>query len=89
MVTPGTPEYEEGQAIHAAGQRNLDFYLKHEAELFERFPGPCVLLIYNGDQVRGFESFDEMMTLLDTLDNVERAAALELPVPEPGTALIL
>ena len=89
MVTPGTPEYEEGQAIDAAAQRNLDFYLEHEAELIEEFPGPCTLLIYGGREARSFTNSGELVALLKTLDPVERSAALQFVFPEPGAALIL
>ena len=89
MVTPGTLEYAEGQAIHAASQRNLEFYLAHESELLERFPGPCMLLIYNGSETRAFTALDDLIALLDTLNVVERSAALEIPVPKPGVAWIL
>lgn len=89
MVTPGTPEYAEGEAIHLAAQRNLDYFLKHESQLIEQFPGPCLLLVYNGNQVRGCADIPEMLALLDTLDVVERSAALEFPQPAPGTAWAL
>lgn len=89
MVTPGTPQYEEGQAIHAASQRNLDFYLEHEAELLARFPGPCTLLVYNGGKARAFRDISELGDLRNALDKIERSAALELPVPEPGVVWIL
>ena len=89
MVTPGTPEYAESQAIHAASQRNYEFYLAHESELIERFPGPCMLLIYNGCEARAFTEIDDLLALLDTLSVVEGSAALEFPMPEPGVAWIL
>lgn len=89
MVTPGTPEYEEGQAIHAAGQRNLDFYLEHESELQEQFPGPCTLVIYKGCEVRAFADPDDLAALLKSLDTIERSGAIHFTIPEPGVAWIL
>jgi hypothetical protein len=71
----------------AADQRakhNLDYFLTHEPEINERFPGPCTLVIYNGGEVRGCNSFDELMAFLDTLDEVERLGALQFDQPEHG-----
>ena len=89
MVTPGTPEYAEGEKIHRAAQRNLDFYREYESELMERFPGPCILLVYNGCEAKAFSDNNELDQLLETLGKIERSAALEFPVPEPGVAWIL
>ena len=89
MVTPGTPEYEEGVAIRRAYRLNRSYYEQHETELLERFPGPCNLVVYNGCEARSFTDIDEMLEMLDTLDRVERSAALDIPVPEPGVAWIL
>lgn len=88
-VDPTEPEYDTLIAVADAGQRNLDFYLKHEDEINQRFPGPCTLLIFNGDQVRGFASLDDMMPFLDTLSEVESAAALQFEQPEHGSVWIL
>ena len=89
MVTPGTPEYEEGKAIDRAAQRNLNYFLKHEQEINKRFPGPCTLVIFNGCEVRGCSSFDEIEELLDSLDKIEQSAALQFEQPERGTVWIL
>ncbi len=88
-VDPTDPEYEMLSAIADAGKRNLDYFLKHEAEINERHPGPCTLLIFNGDQVRACSNFDEVTLLLDTLSEVESAAALQYEQPEHGSVWIL
>lgn len=89
QITPHDPDYEIERAIGDAGQRNLDYFLEHQSELMEQFPGPCLLIVYNGNQVRGCADIPEMLALLDTLDDVERSAALEFAQPEPGTAWAL
>ncbi len=88
-VDPSDPEYEVLKAISVAGKRNLDFYLEHEKDLNEQFPGPCTILIFNGSEATGCVSFDEMMELLDTLDDVERSAALQFEQPETGAVWVL
>ena len=89
MVTPGTPEYEEGQDIHAASQRNFNYYIEHEAELLTRFPGPCTLLVFHGCEARAFVDIRELNAVRDTLGTIEGSAALVVPVPEPGVVWIL
>lgn len=89
MVTPGTAEYEVTLAVSEAGQRNLDFYLQHEPELMDKYPGPCTVLVYNGSEARGFTDLNELLDFLETLDEVERSAALEFEQPEPGVAWVL
>ena len=88
-IDPSDPEYEALVAIADAGKRNLDYYLEHEEEINKRFPGPCRLVIFNGSEVAGCSDFDEMMELLDSLDDVERSAALQLEQPEHGTVWVL
>lgn len=89
MVTPGTPEYEAGLEIDGLAQRNLKFLLEHEQEINERFPGPCTLLVFGGGEVRGCSSFEEVMEILDSLDELERSAALQFEQPEHGAVWIL
>ena len=88
-VDPSDPEYEVLNAIADAGKRNLDYFLKHEDEINQRYPGPCTLLIFNGDQVRACSNFDELLLLLDSLSEIESAAALQFEQPEHGSVWIL
>ncbi len=85
FTTPGTPDYELMQAADQVAKRNLDSFLAHEQEINERFPGPCTLVIYNGGDVKGCESFDELMDFLDTLNEVERLGALQFEQPGHGS----
>lgn len=85
FITPGTHEYELMQAADQVAKRNLEYFLAHEQEINERFPGPCTLVIYRGGEVRGYESFDELMDFLDTLDEVERLGALQFMQPDHGS----
>ena len=88
-VDQSDPEYEFLMAVSRAGKRNLDYYLGHEEEINERFPGPCAILIFNGKEVKSCANLDEIMELLDTLDEVERSAALQFEQPEAGTVWAL
>jgi hypothetical protein len=88
-VNPTDPEYETLMAISHAGKRNLDYYMEQEEEINRRFHGPCRLVIFNSNEVAGCSDFDEMMELLDSLDEVERSAALQFEQPEHGAVRVL
>lgn len=88
MVTPGTPEYEALQAESAAFQRNSAYYEEHAQELFERYPGPCVVIVFNDDEVRSFQQEEELESFLDSLSEFERASAFEIDHQDPNVILI-
>ena len=89
FITPGTAEFQLMQAADRVAERNLDYFLAHQPEIDARFPGPCTLVIYNGGEVRGCKSFEELMDFLDSLDDVERLGALQVKQPERGSVWAL
>ncbi|MDE2747303.1 MAG: hypothetical protein OXI41_15235 [Chloroflexota bacterium] len=88
MVTPGTPENEALQAESAAFQRNSAYYEEHADELIERYPGPCIVVVYNDDQVRSFQQDLELESFLESLSEFERASAFEIDHQDPSAIVI-
>lgn len=88
MVTPGTPEYEALQVETAAFRRNAAYYDEHAEELFERFPGPCIVVVFNDDEVRSFQDADELDSFLDSLSELERGSRFEIDHQDPNLVLI-
>ena len=88
MVTPGTPEYEALQAETAAFRRNSAYYDEHSDELTERFPGPCIVVVTNDNEVRSFQEEEELESFLATLTEFERASAFEIDHQDPNTIVI-
>lgn len=88
-IPPDDPEYELIRAIDRESQANLDYFLEHEVELFERYPGHMVVVYAGGQEVQACADPDELHELLDSLPNIQRAAALYHGQREPGTAWAL
>ncbi len=89
FITPGTVEYEQMRLADRKAARNLEYFLAHEQEICERFPGPCTLVVYNDGEVKACESFEELVNFLDSLDEVERLGVLQFEQPEPGSVWIV
>lgn len=88
MVTPGTPEYEAFKAESAAFSRNSAYYDEHAEELVERYPGPCIVVVLNDNEVRSFQDADELDSFLDSLSEFERASRFEIDHQDPNLVLI-
>ncbi len=88
MVTPGTPEYAEGEVIDRESQRNLDCFLEHEAALMEQYRDQIVV-VYDGGKIKPCASTDEMVDFLLTLDRITCSSAMHFTWPEEGTAWAL
>jgi len=88
MVTPATPEYEALQAESAAFQRNSAYYDEHAEELIERYPGPCIVIVFNDTEVRSFKEEEELQSFLQSLSEFERATAFEIDHYDPNVIVI-
>lgn len=88
MVTPGTAEYAEVEAIDREAQRNLDYFLNHEAALMERYRDQIVV-VYGGGKIHSCAEPDEMVDFLLSLDRITCASAMHFTWPEEGTAWAL
>ena len=85
MTTAHTPRSDElarlgidPEFLEAALEElecNTDFFVSHERDLWEQYPG-MYLLIYDRDVVEAFENYDDLLDRLDELDRETRASAL-------------
>lgn len=89
FITPGTVEYEQMRKADQKAERNLEYFLAHQQDISDRFPGPCTLVIYNQGEVKACESYDELMDFLDSLDEVERLGAFQFDQHEHGSIWIV
>ncbi len=89
QLEPSDPDYEDSRAITRESQANLEYFLAHELELFERFPGQMVVVYDGGKRVCGCSDPEELHQLLMSLPEIQRAAALFHGQREPGTAWAL
>lgn len=88
MVTPGTPEYEALEAESAAFGRNSAYYDEHAEEFIERYPGPCIVVVFNDNEVRSFQQEEELESFLESLSEFERASAFEIDHQDPNAIVI-
>lgn len=88
MVTPGTPEYEALQAETAAFRCNSAYYDEHAEEFIERYPGPCIVVVFNDNEVRSFQEEEDLDSFLATLSEFDRATALIEFQPDPKSVFI-
>ena len=88
MVTPGTPEFAEVEAIDQEAQCNLDYFLEHEVALMEQFRDQIVV-VYGGGKIQPCASPDEMVDFLLSLDRITCSSAMHFTWPEEGTAWAL
>ena len=77
------PASEEVLAVRAEHDRNLEFFLAHQDELFAKHPQQF-LLVHSGGEVVASDNPFELNDLRNTFDDVTRCGALlevEIPVP--------
>ena len=75
------PRYEEHRAMLRESQRNFEYYVAHEAEIFECHSDD-IAVIYDSGSVHYCADEDAVVGFLDTLTERQRSAAL------PCTALL-
>ena len=78
---PSDPRYERHQAMLRESQRNFEYYIAHETEIFERHSDE-IAVVYDGDKVHYCSDEDAVVEFLDALTEHQRSAAL------PCTALL-
>lgn len=88
MITPGTPQHEALQAESEAFRRNSAYYDEHAEEFVERYPGPCIVVVFNDNEVRSFRKEEELDSFLATLSEFERASAFEIDHQDPCAIVI-
>ncbi len=77
------PLSDRARASAEEHQRNLDFFLAHQEELFAKYP-KMWLLIHSGGEVVASKDLFELNDLRETFDSVTRSAALfEIKRPWP------
>lgn len=82
-VVRSGPLNDRARASAEEHQRNLDFFLAHQEELFAKYP-KMWLLIHSGGEVVASKDLLELNDLRETFDAVTRSAALfEIKRPWP------
>lgn len=73
-LRPEDPGYLERQAINRASQENFQYWLEHEAEIFEGHDDD-IAIIYDGGQVQHCSDPHEAAEFLKSLTHEQRSAA--------------
>ena len=73
-LEPGDPGFEERRAINRAGQQNFEFYLEHEAEIFEHHRDD-IAIVYDGGRVAYCADTESAADFLRSLTEAQRSAA--------------
>lgn len=80
------PASEQALAVRAEHDRNLEFFLAHQGELFAKHPKQFLLIHSGGEVVASPDPF-ELDDLRKTFDDVTRGGALlEVEIPTPMIA---
>ena len=83
VIKSGGPLNERSRAVHDEHRRNVEFFERHQEELFAKYP-KMWLLIHSGGEVVASKDLLELNDLRETFDSVTRAAALfEIKRPWP------
>lgn len=69
------PRYENHQAMLRESQRNWDFYVAHELEIFEDHPND-IAIVYGGGNVKYCSDSQAVGEFLDSLEEPHRSAVL-------------
>lgn len=77
------PASEKALAVRAEHDRNLEFFLAHQSDLFAKYPKQFLLIHSGGEVVASPDPF-ELDDLRKTFDDVTRGGALlEVEIPTP------
>lgn len=72
---PADPRYEGHRAMLRESELNFEYYIEHEAEMFDQHPDE-IAIVYDGGKVQYCSDEAAVEDFLDRLDNHQRSAAL-------------
>ncbi len=71
---PADPGYESHRAMLRESQRNWEYFVAHEAQIFEHHLDD-IAIVYSGGKVQYCADSESVVEFLETLDDVQRPAA--------------